>query len=53
MNVRMIVAVAIILLGRPAQAGDVKYQDLLDAMKDKAPEAFEEQVKRYYETLVE
>ncbi|MBM4364122.1 MAG: DUF4175 family protein, partial [Deltaproteobacteria bacterium] len=28
-------------------------KDLLDAMKDKAPEAFEEQVKRYYETLVE
>ena len=28
-------------------------KDLLDAMKDKAPEPFQEQVKRYYESLVE
>lgn len=28
-------------------------KDLLDAMKDKAPEQFQEQVKRYYESLVE
>ena len=28
-------------------------KDLLDAMKDKAPEEFQEQVKRYYEALVQ
>ena len=28
-------------------------KDLLDAMKDKAPEEFQEQVKRYYESLVQ
>jgi len=28
-------------------------KDLLEAMKDKAPETYEQQVKRYYESLVE
>lgn len=28
-------------------------QELLEAMKDKAPEAYEEQVRRYYESLVQ
>jgi hypothetical protein len=36
----------------PAKSGEEYRKDLMDAMKQKAPKSYEDQVKRYYEEIV-
>ena len=47
MTVRAMKAGALEFLTKP-----VKDQELLDAMREKAPERFREEVRKYYEELV-